>query len=159
MAPRRSLIVLGLLCFVWACGDDLSAGGGGAGPIGGADSHGGGGEAATGGMGGGAATGGTSEGGSATGGAGVGPYINCEKEAVPCPTEGAICPNDSTGSVCAPPCETVSDCPMLAGAVNPPDCYEIPLGKFCVIPCSVPTDCPTDMQCLFIGLEPQCGWE
>lgn len=158
MKLKGAWLVVGMCGLVSGCGDDPVSGGGG---TGGEGSQGGaGGAHATGGMGGAPSAGGSSTGGGDTGGAAsIGPYIDCKMETIPCPTAGAICPNDSTGSVCAPPCETAADCPALGGALNGPDCYEVPLGKFCIIPCSFPDDCPEGMQCLSLGLGAQCGWE
>ncbi len=142
-----------------ACGDA------GSGQTGGAAAGGGvpiGGEEPAGGMAaaqGGSQTGGADTGGAAAGGApGIGPYIDCKQETIECPTEGAICPWDSTGSICAPPCETAADCPALPGAQNDPECYEVAVGKFCIIPCGLTAECPAGMECLSIGLDVQCGW-
>lgn len=157
--------MLGFCFSVFACGDD-SQSGGGAPPSGGADSGGSGpsaGAAPAGGMGGsntaGASEGGAEAGGAAAGGAPQGnPYTDCEMENVACPVPGSICPFDSTGSVCAPPCDTRADCPSLAGASNEPECFEVNAGTFCVIPCGSTAECPAGMECLFVGLTPQCGW-
>jgi hypothetical protein len=152
-------IAIAVTCILAACGDDGSSGGAGA--QGGADAGGAGagGQRATGGAGvGGAGGGGASAAGGSGGAAPSDVYTDCKKQTVACPVPGSLCPFDSTGSVCAPPCDAPADCPALAGATNGPDCVDTGDGKYCAIPCSMTDDCPAGMDCINIGLNPQCGW-
>ena len=161
MSFRYRSLVITVCLSAAACGDDTSSGG--AGPSGGADVGGSGGTGELGGSpAGGGQVGGAEAGGAEAGGAAPqsNPYTDCEMDTVDCPVPGSLCPFDSTGSVCAPPCDTVADCPALAGAANEPECFEINTGdKYCVVPCGSTAECPAGMECLFVGLTPECGWE
>ncbi|MDD5307018.1 MAG: hypothetical protein PHU25_06825 [Deltaproteobacteria bacterium] len=90
-----------------------------------------------------------------------GPYGDCSGGAAGCAVADSICPEDSTGKVCAPSCADALMCPELPGAKNDPVCADhgAGLGLACIVPCSNAGECPLGMNCLFLATEPQCAWE
>ena len=90
----------------------------------------------------------------------VGPYGNCVGHPIldACGTSDALCPSDSTGSVCALACTHDTDCMAVRGA-SAPHCAQLgPMGTFCTLPCDNSTPCPIGMQCLALAVGTQCGW-
>ncbi len=90
----------------------------------------------------------------------AGPYGDCAGGAAGCAIAGSSCLADSTGMVCAPPCTSSTECPLLPGSSMAPVCETVGSGQYCLVPCTnVPgSTCPTTMACLFLATQPQCAW-